>query len=120
MPAFGASWIYLYGAPRSYKVIGDHDELNEGLGEGVAYRGRVLLAIQTVQLGDDDAATSSVKCMKLNSSQKVCQWSTSYITCKYDIITWICMAIGRKVNIKQTNHYSSFKHATNKCTTVRS
>lgn len=71
MPSFGASWIYLYGAPRSYKVIGDHDELNEGLGEGVAYRGRVLLAIQTMQLGEDDAATSSVKCMKLNSSQKL-------------------------------------------------
>ncbi len=71
MPAFGASWIYLYGAPRSYKMISDHDELNEGLGEGVAYRGRILLSIQTNQLGEDDSAVSSVKCVKLNSSQKV-------------------------------------------------
>lgn len=52
-------------------MISDHDELNEGLGEGVAYRGRVLLSIQTVQLGEDDSAVSNVKCMPLNSSQKL-------------------------------------------------
>ena len=40
IPTFGPSWINFYGAPRSYKMMEEHEDLNNGLGEGVAFRGR--------------------------------------------------------------------------------
>merc|ERR1711962_1998643 len=39
MPTFGPSWINLYGATRDYGSSDDHFDLNNGLGEGIAYRG---------------------------------------------------------------------------------
>uniref|UniRef100_A0A5K3EPL3 Otoferlin n=1 Tax=Mesocestoides corti TaxID=53468 RepID=A0A5K3EPL3_MESCO len=49
MPTFGPSWVNLYGAPRTYtyeQAKRPEDELNRSLGEGVAYRGRLLVAIK--------------------------------------------------------------------------
>ena len=49
MPTFGPAWIHLYGKPRNYTFdnwLGTDSELNVGLGEGVAYRGRLLLALK--------------------------------------------------------------------------
>ena len=40
LPSFGPTWVNFYGAPRNYKMIEDHEDLNEGLGEGAAFRGR--------------------------------------------------------------------------------
>ncbi|TGZ70323.1 hypothetical protein CRM22_003257 [Opisthorchis felineus] len=48
LPSFGPAWINLYGTPRIYtyaQMLRPEDELNLGLGEGVAYRGRLLMAI---------------------------------------------------------------------------
>lgn len=50
LPTFGPSWINLYGTPRIYtyaQMLRPEDELNMGLGEGVAFRGRLLLAIDS-------------------------------------------------------------------------
>ncbi|XP_056454253.1 fer-1-like protein 4 [Gadus chalcogrammus] len=42
---FGPSWVNLYGSPQN-STLGDvHQALNEGLGEGIFYRGRILLAL---------------------------------------------------------------------------
>lgn len=49
MPTFGPSWVNLYGTPRTYtyeQARRPDDELNRNLGEGVAYRGRLLIAIR--------------------------------------------------------------------------
>ncbi|XP_069567394.1 fer-1-like protein 4 [Brachyistius frenatus] len=44
-PTFGPSWVNLYGSPQN-STLGDvHQALNEGLGEGIFYRGRLLLAL---------------------------------------------------------------------------
>ncbi|XP_047127073.1 otoferlin isoform X2 [Hydra vulgaris] len=43
MPTFGPSWVNLYGSTRDYSVSEEHNDLNNGLGEGISYRGRVLL-----------------------------------------------------------------------------
>ncbi|KAM4582645.1 fer-1-like protein 4 [Fundulus diaphanus] len=44
-PTFGPSWVNLYGSPKN-STLGDiHQALNEGLGEGIFYRGRILLAL---------------------------------------------------------------------------
>uniref|UniRef100_A0A3Q2XY42 Fer-1 like family member 4 n=1 Tax=Hippocampus comes TaxID=109280 RepID=A0A3Q2XY42_HIPCM len=44
-PTFGPCWVNLYGSPRN-STLGDvHQALNQGLGEGIFYRGRILLAL---------------------------------------------------------------------------
>uniref|UniRef100_A0A8D0G245 Fer-1 like family member 6 n=1 Tax=Sphenodon punctatus TaxID=8508 RepID=A0A8D0G245_SPHPU len=45
LPTFGPAWINLYGSPRNHTLMDDHQELNEGFGEGVSYRGRLLIEI---------------------------------------------------------------------------
>ncbi|XP_070695599.1 fer-1-like protein 4 [Pempheris klunzingeri] len=44
-PTFGPCWVNLYGSPQN-STLGDiHQTLNEGLGAGIFYRGRILLAL---------------------------------------------------------------------------
>ncbi|XP_078523105.1 myoferlin-like isoform X2 [Lissotriton helveticus] len=48
LPCFGPSFISLYGSPRENTgMIDPHEQLNRGIGEGVAYRGRVLVELET-------------------------------------------------------------------------
>ncbi|XP_074657543.1 otoferlin-like [Tubulanus polymorphus] len=58
MPMFGPSWLNFYGAPRGTTLTNKEKELNCGLGEGAAYRGRLLMSIKT-QLTDDNEALST-------------------------------------------------------------
>ncbi|MBN3298130.1 OTOF protein, partial [Amia calva] len=44
-PTFGPSWINLYGSPQNSVLRDVHRDLNEGLGQGIFYRGRVLLSL---------------------------------------------------------------------------
>ncbi len=49
MPTFGPAWVNLYGSSRTYtyaQARRPDDELNMNLGEGIAYRGRLLMAIK--------------------------------------------------------------------------
>ncbi|KAM5235934.1 myoferlin isoform 1-T1 [Ctenodactylus gundi] len=48
VPTFGPCYLNLYGSPREYTGFPDpYDELNSGKGEGVAYRGRILVELST-------------------------------------------------------------------------
>ncbi|XP_065152682.1 myoferlin [Paramisgurnus dabryanus] len=52
LPAFGPCYVNLYGSPREFTGLPDpYEDLNHGKGEGVAYRGRVLIELST-QLED--------------------------------------------------------------------
>ncbi|NWY72512.1 FR1L4 protein, partial [Erithacus rubecula] len=48
-PTFGPAWVNLYGSPQNSALRDVHKELNEGKGEGIFYRGRILMAI-TVEI----------------------------------------------------------------------
>lgn len=50
LPLFGPSYINFYGSPREYhKTLNDKlEHLNKGIGEGVAYRGRLLVELKTI------------------------------------------------------------------------
>ncbi|NWR17669.1 MYOF protein, partial [Emberiza fucata] len=49
LPTFGPCYLNFYGSPREYTGFPDpYDELNYGKGEGVAYRGRILVELSTL------------------------------------------------------------------------
>ncbi|XP_062502177.1 myoferlin-like isoform X2 [Corticium candelabrum] len=48
LPIFGPCFLNIYGGPRAFDVTDEYDYLNEGEMEGAAYRGRVLLQLETV------------------------------------------------------------------------
>lgn len=56
-PTFGPSWINLYGSPQNSTLRDIHRDLNEGLSDGIFYRGRVLLSL-TVEVYSSPAAAA--------------------------------------------------------------
>ena len=73
LPTFGPAWINLYGSPRNHSLMDDHQELNEGFGEGVSFRGRLFLeiAVEILSGGARESKFSSIiKDIKLPSKDK--------------------------------------------------
>ncbi|KAK6179510.1 hypothetical protein SNE40_011846 [Patella caerulea] len=60
LPTFGPCWINLYGSTRYYQFLDEHTHLNDGLGEGVSYRGRMQIAIKTEILDSSDTGPVTV------------------------------------------------------------
>ncbi|KAG8297658.1 hypothetical protein J6590_031698 [Homalodisca vitripennis] len=60
LPTFGPTFIHLYGSTRDYTLIDEHSNLNTGLGEGVSYRARLLVAIRTEITDNIDITPSQV------------------------------------------------------------
>ncbi|XP_074551223.1 fer-1-like protein 6 [Halichoeres trimaculatus] len=70
LPTFGPAWVNLYGSARNFSSsLGDDTvELNEGIGEGVSYRGRVYMEL-TVEIlsggtGSETKLSKMVKSVK--------------------------------------------------------
>lgn len=61
MPTFGPCWVNLYGSTRDYSLIDEHNHLNDGLGEGVSYRGRLLMAVRTDILDNMEGGPATVE-----------------------------------------------------------
>lgn len=41
----GPAWVNMYGSTRQYTLMDEHQDLNDGLGEGVSFRARLLLSV---------------------------------------------------------------------------
>ena len=41
----GPAWVNMYGSTRQYTLMDEHQDLNEGLGEGVSFRARLLISM---------------------------------------------------------------------------
>ncbi|KAM0725203.1 Otoferlin [Formica fusca] len=61
LPTFGPAFIHLYGSIRDYSLIDEHSTLNTGLGEGISYRARLLIAIRTEITDNVEMAPSEVE-----------------------------------------------------------
>ncbi|XP_008303313.1 fer-1-like protein 6, partial [Stegastes partitus] len=63
LPTFGPAWINLYGSARNFSLGDDTGELNEGIGEGVSYRGRVYLELAVEILSGGTGSESKLSRM---------------------------------------------------------
>uniref|UniRef100_A0A8C6TZ59 Otoferlin a n=1 Tax=Neogobius melanostomus TaxID=47308 RepID=A0A8C6TZ59_9GOBI len=45
LPTLGPAWVNMYGSTRQYSLMDEHQDLNDGLGEGVSFRARLLLSV---------------------------------------------------------------------------
>ncbi|EFN61375.1 Otoferlin [Camponotus floridanus] len=61
LPTFGPAFIHLYGSIRDYSLIDEHSTLNTGLGEGISYRARLLIAIRTEITDNVEMAPSEIE-----------------------------------------------------------
>uniref|UniRef100_A0A8C2JB54 Otoferlin n=1 Tax=Cyprinus carpio TaxID=7962 RepID=A0A8C2JB54_CYPCA len=55
LPTMGPAWVNMYGSIRNYTLMDEHQDLNEGLGEGVSFRARLLISI-AVEILDTSSA----------------------------------------------------------------
>uniref|UniRef100_A0A670IJH9 C2 domain-containing protein n=1 Tax=Podarcis muralis TaxID=64176 RepID=A0A670IJH9_PODMU len=77
-PTFGPTWVNLYGSPKNSALRDVHKDLNEGLGEGIFYRGRLLMAISveifsTIQAAEKkpvEALKGALSKLKLKKKSK--------------------------------------------------
>ncbi|XP_042253883.1 myoferlin-like isoform X3 [Thunnus maccoyii] len=71
LPVFGPSYINLYGSPREFTGLPDpYEDLNYGKGEGVAYRGRILVEISTKLEGKVDKTVDTIHSDDILVAQK--------------------------------------------------
>ncbi|XP_061765119.1 myoferlin isoform X3 [Nerophis ophidion] len=71
LPVFGPCYINLYGSPREFSGLPDpYEDLNYGKGEGVAYRGRVLVELSTKLEGKVDKTVDSISSDDILVTQK--------------------------------------------------
>ncbi|XP_068602838.1 fer-1-like protein 6 [Brachionichthys hirsutus] len=68
LPTFGPAWINLYGSAQNYTLGDDTAELNEGIGEGVSYRGRVYMEL-AVEILSGGAGTESKLLRMINPAK---------------------------------------------------
>ncbi|CAM4651752.1 unnamed protein product [Leuciscus chuanchicus] len=45
LPTLGPAWVNMYGSTRSYTIMDEYQDLNEGQGEGVSFRARLLISL---------------------------------------------------------------------------
>ncbi|OAF69738.1 17-beta-HSD 10, partial [Intoshia linei] len=70
-PTFGPAWINFYGGDRSYKIIKDYDDQNDGIIEGSAYRGRLLLSIYTDTHTSNISENTFIEAIRTNQTTEV-------------------------------------------------
>ncbi|KAG1949657.1 fer-1-like protein [Pimephales promelas] len=60
-PTFGPTWVNLYGSPQNATLRDIHRDLNEGLSEGIFYRGRILLSLSVEVYSSPSAVVTESK-----------------------------------------------------------
>ena len=61
LPTLGPTWIFLYGSPREYSISKDQDGLAEGMGEGVCYKGKLLMEIESHPISGDHTSNKMIQ-----------------------------------------------------------
>uniref|UniRef100_A0A673K5P8 Otoferlin-like n=1 Tax=Sinocyclocheilus rhinocerous TaxID=307959 RepID=A0A673K5P8_9TELE len=74
LPTLGPAWSNMYGSTRSYTLMDEYQDLNEGVGEGVSFRARLLISL-AVEILDTSSpeVMSSTEVSSLSARQSSTQ-----------------------------------------------
>ena len=61
LPVFGPCWVHMYGGIRDYGSRSEYVELSQGIREGVAYRGRLLIWLDCTESEPSDIGVVEVE-----------------------------------------------------------
>lgn len=90
LPTLGPAWVNMYGSTRQYTLMDEHQDLNEGLGEGVSFRARLLLSI-AVEILDTTSpeiiSSTDVHVETVSNISEVGGWGYASSKWKADILT---------------------------------
>ncbi|XP_060786149.1 fer-1-like protein 6 isoform X2 [Neoarius graeffei] len=64
LPTFGPAWVNIYGSVRNSTLVDDSQDMNEGIGEGVSFRGRIYIQL-TVEILSGGAESKSLLSVKM-------------------------------------------------------
>lgn len=87
LPTYGPCWVNLYGSTRQYSLLNENQHLNDGLGEGVSYRGRMLISLRTEVIESADlggpATVEVCSALPISDVSGLCinAWYIKYCKC---------------------------------------
>lgn len=74
----GPAWVNMYGSTRQYTLMDEHQDLNEGLGEGVSFRARLLLSIAVEILDTTSPEIVSTTEVQVDAISNISEVSASH------------------------------------------
>uniref|UniRef100_A0AAZ3QXK7 Otoferlin n=1 Tax=Oncorhynchus tshawytscha TaxID=74940 RepID=A0AAZ3QXK7_ONCTS len=79
LPTLGPAWVNMYGSTRSYTIMDEHQDLNEGLGEGVSFRARLLVSLCVEILDTSSPEVMSSTEVKVEGVPKISESATGKV-----------------------------------------
>nr|XP_015203273.1 PREDICTED: otoferlin isoform X3 [Lepisosteus oculatus] len=79
LPTLGPAWVNMYGSTRNYTLMDEHQDLNEGLGEGVSFRARLLIGIAVEILDTTSTEIMSSTEVQMEGIQNISENATGKI-----------------------------------------
>ncbi|XP_075411923.1 otoferlin isoform X3 [Tenrec ecaudatus] len=76
LPTLGPAWVNMYGSTRNYTLLDEHQDLNEGLGEGVSFRARLMLGLAVEILDTSNPELTSSTEVQLEQATPVSESCT--------------------------------------------
>ncbi|XP_067936252.1 myoferlin-like isoform X2 [Watersipora subatra] len=91
LPTFGPCYVNFYGSTREFSELGDDFEaLNRGTGEGVAYRGRILVELKTALEDKPEVPVSDIDVEDLTRVSKYMRRHKFVLNVAFLEATMIC------------------------------
>ncbi|CAJ1074493.1 Hypothetical predicted protein [Xyrichtys novacula] len=79
LPTLGPAWVNMYGSTRTYTLMDEYQELNEGLGEGVSFRARLLISLGVEILDTSSPDISSSTEVQLEGIPNISETATGKV-----------------------------------------
>ncbi|XP_061126606.1 otoferlin isoform X4 [Syngnathus typhle] len=76
LPTLGPAWANMYGSTRQYTLMDEHQDLNDGLGEGVSFRARLLLSVAVEVLDTSSPEILSSTDVQIDSVSNISESAT--------------------------------------------
>lgn len=93
LPTLGPAWVNMYGSTRNYTLLDEHQDLNEGLGEGVSFRARLMLGLAVEILDTSNPELTSSTEVQVEQATPVSEVRASL--CCGAIPHWVLSSTGQ-------------------------